>query len=327
MLFKVVHNTRISALAVVSVALLALWARLFIVNTVHVTTFDNPAMPLWNKMIIPLFGYSKYMAGLLCIILAFLTAFTLNRIVLRFSLLHQQSMLPFFVFTLLSSAFLSAQKLHPAWVFTLFFVLGIDQLFAGVSVRKPQVRCFNAGAAVGIGSLFYAKGLFLFVIFFLMMCILRIANHKSIFASLAGLALPFIVSLACFFYTDGIAQFFEDIKECLISNPGQYEHGVFSRIYMSIMILFNTISIVMSFNYMSSQKILTRRYFRCFTWMLFFMAAAFLSPFFSIETIPVLAVVSSVIITLWLEWMRNKRFAETVILALMALTVMGMAML
>ena len=323
MIFRTIHNSRITALVTVFFVLLLLWGRLFIINMIHVTTFDNPCMPLWEHIIDPIFGYSKYTAAVLSLILAFLIAFSLNRVTLKFGLIQQQSMLPFFIYALLSSGFLFVQKLNPVWIFTLFFILGMEQLFSSVGKGKPQVGCFNASLLVGIGSLFYAKGIFLFAVFFVLMGILRIANHKSVIASLFGLMLPFAVGFVYFLYTDNTLAFFADLQENLLSNPGQYNHTIFSRIYIGIMILANVVSIILSFNYMKSQKILTRRYFRCFTWMMFIISAAVLTPFFSMELIPVIALVSTVIISLWLDKMRKPRLKEVTTWFLIALTVMG----
>ena len=323
MLFKSVHSSHLLASIISILLLLALWMRLYIIDMVHITTFDNPSMPLWNAIIVPLFGYSKYMAAILSTVLAFLIAFSINRVILKFGLIHQQSMLSFFVYTLLSGAFLSVQQLNPVLIFALFFILGIEQLFAAVNVRKPQVKCFNASLLVGIGSLFYAKGVFIFFLFFFIMAILRVAGYKTIIASLMGFIFPFAVAFTYYFYTGHALNFLSEINENLFSNPGQYNHTLFSRIYMGILIFFNMISVVLSFRYMSSQKILTRRYFRCYTWMLFILCGFVLTPFFSMDTIPVLSLVSTVIIVLWLDKMRKKQIPEIVLLLLIIMTISG----
>ena len=323
MLFKSVHSSHLSASAISIFALLALWARLYIIDMAHVTAFDNPTMPIWSAVIIPVFGYSQLMAALLSTILAFLIAFSLNRVILKFGLIQQQSMLPFLVYALLSGAFLSVQKLNPIWIFTLFFILGIEQLFLGVNARKPQAKCFNASLLIGIGSLFFAKGILLYSFFFLAMTILRIANYKTITASLMGFVFPFAIAFAYYFYTDNVITLFSEINENLFSNPGQYNHNAFSKIYIGILILFNIISVVLSFGYMSSQKILTRRYFRCFTWLLFIMCGFVLTPFFSMEMMPVLSLISTVIIVLWLDKMKRKRIPEIVLMLLVVLAVLG----
>jgi hypothetical protein len=274
-------------------------------------------------LIDPIFGYSRFTAAILSLILAFLIAFSLNRIVLKFGLIHQQSMLPFFIYVLLSGAFLSVQKLNPVWVFTLFFILGIEQLFSGVGKRKPQINCFNASLLVGIGTLFYTKGIFLFAVFPLIMAILRIAKFKSIIAALLGLILPFVCCFVYFYSTDNLTHFFIDIQENILSAPGQYNHNFFSKIYSGFIIILNAISLIMSFNAMKSQKNITRRYFRCFIWMLFIISATILTPFFSLEIIPVISLISTVIIALWLDRMKRLQFREAITILLLIITILG----
>ena len=327
MILKLVHNSRISAFAIAFLLLPALWVRLFFFETVHITTFNNPCMPLWGNFIEPIFGYSKFSAAALSLILAFFIAFSLNRIVLKFSLMHKQSMLPFVIYAFLSCAFLSVQKLNPVWIFTLFFILGIEQLFLGVNKRKPQVNCFNSALLAGVGSLFYAKGILLFSVFFVIMAILRLANHKTIIASLLGLMFPFVFQLCIYFFSDSSEIFFDNLQENILTNQGQYNHILFSKIYLGTMIFLNVISIIMSFKYMQSQKNLTRRYFRCFMWMMFISCAAILTPFFSMEIIPIIALISTVIISLWLDNIKQKRVQEVVMTILIVMTVLGMFIL
>ncbi|MCL2072720.1 MAG: hypothetical protein FWH18_02270 [Marinilabiliaceae bacterium] len=323
MILRAVHNTRISAFVVSFFILILLWLRLFLLNTVHITTFNNPSMPLWETIIEPLFGYSKYYSAVLSLILTFFIAFSLNRIILKFGLLQRQSMLPFVIFSLLSCAFLSVQKLNPIWIFTLFFILGIEQIFLAVGKQKPQVNCFNASLLVGIGALFYAKGVFLFVVFFVIVAILRVANFKSIIALLLGLMFPFLIQFSIYYFTDNVIGFFIGFEENILSNSGQYNHGTFSRIYFGVMIFFNVISIILSFRYMQSRKILARRCFRCFTWIMFLICAAILTPFFATEIIPVIALISTPIVSLWIDSMRKIYFQEIVTTFLIVVTILG----
>ena len=136
---------------------LALWLRFFFVDIVHITSLDNPSMPLWDALVLPYLGYSKYTAATGTFLLALLTGFTINRMVSRYGMLQSHSMMPLLVYGLFSGAFLSVQKLNPVWFFVLFFTLAVERLFASVNQRNPAAGCFDAAMLMGIGSLFYAK--------------------------------------------------------------------------------------------------------------------------------------------------------------------------
>jgi hypothetical protein len=76
-------------------------------------------------------------------------------------------MLPLFIFLMLSAAFLSVQKLNPVWFFAFFFVIGIDRFLGSVNETKPVVKCFDGSLLIGIGTLFFAKGVFIYPMFLL----------------------------------------------------------------------------------------------------------------------------------------------------------------
>ena len=327
MILRAVHNSRISAYAVAFLAFLILWARLFFLNLEDIATLDKPSMPLWNLIIDPFFGNSKYSSAILSIVLAFLIAFSVNRTIVKIGLLSQQGMLPFLIYALLSSTFLCVQKLNPIWIFTLFFILGIEQIFLSVGKRKPQINCFNAALLAGIGALFYAKGIFFFALFFLIMGILRILNYKAILASLFGLILPFSFNFIYFYNSDNITLFFNDLQENLFSFPEQYYQTVFSKIYIAIIIIVTLFAIILSFRHITNQKILTRRYLRCFLWMMIIICAVALTPIFSLEIIPVTSLISATLIAFWLDKIKRKKLKESLFYLLVVITIFGQVFL
>ncbi len=322
MLIGIIHNNRLITLVLLPFLMLALWARYFFVDIVHVTIHDNPSMPLWD-VIIPFFGYSKVTASLLSYTLALITGLTVNRVISKYTLLQKQSLLPLFIFSLLASSFLSVQKLNPIWFFALFFALGIERLLGGVVESKPAVRCFDSSLLIGIGSLFFAKGLFLFPIVFLVMGIIRIANYRTVIASLIGFMFPFGFSLAYYFFTGEATNYISTINENLVSNPGQYNHNWFSRVYLGVIILFNFIAIISLARNMGSQKVITRRYFRVFIWIVFLLVVGVLLPFFSLEVFPVAIIGSTVLLSFWIDKTYKKWMQEILVYSLIILTILG----
>jgi hypothetical protein len=327
MVFKFFHQNTISALIIAPLILLGLWLRVYIIDIVHITTLDNPSMPLWDSIILPYLGYSGFTAATGSLTLALLTGLRINRMVSKYGLLHSQSMLSLIIFGLLSSAFLSVQKLNPVWFFVFFFVLGIERLFGSVTKKHPASGCFDAALLMGLGSLIFAKGLFFFPILLTIMGILRLANVKSVIASILGLSFPFVVSFVWFFINDQELWFLQELNENLIANPGQYNHTVFSQIYMGIIIATLALSIIVTMRHISAQKIIVRFYFRCFIWILLITGAAVLTPFFSMELIPVAAAGASVVVASWLEKIKSGWIQESLFFVLIAVTLAGQLLL
>lgn len=327
MLFRSLHNNSINAALATSLGVALLWLRYFAVDITHYTALDNPSMPLWYVVINPLFGYSAFTAALSSLGLVFLTGLFLNRMAARYALIQRQSLIVLLVYAMFSSAFLSVQKLSPVWVFVLFFVLGLDNLFAAVDRRNPSVKCFDAGLLLGFASLFYAKGVFFFPLYILAMGVLRLHSFRSVAASFMGLLFPFAMSFAYYLFLDKGAFFYEILVENLVANPGQYSHTLYSRIYMAFLILITGVSLLVCIRQMNVQKIIVRRYFRIFVWIILVNAAAVMSPFFSMELMPLSVSALALVVSKWFEVMQRDRVREIVFLVFVIVTVAGQFLL
>jgi hypothetical protein len=119
------------------------------------------------------------------------------------------------------------------------------------------------------------------------------------------------------------SDFLSTLRENLISNPGQYNHTYFSEIYMTIFCLFNVVAIVVLARYMGAQKVVLRRYFRVFIWVIFLVGTGVLLPFFSLEILPLAIIPSTVILSFWIDKMARRWVQETVIWLLVLLTFFG----
>lgn len=316
-----------SALVLGPLVVLGLWIRYFVVEITHITVLDNPSMPFWDFLVEPYLGYSAFTAALGSYVLVLITGLSVNRMVVRYGMLRHQSTMVLIMYGLLSSAFLSVQKLSPVWFFVFFFVLGLERLFSGVQKRNATANCFDAAFLLGIGSLFYAKGVFFFPLILIAMGVLRLANLKSVVASVLGLLLPFILSFAWYFYWNKGFVFFEVLSENLVANPGQYNHGIYSRIYMGLIILITGLSILATVRQMGLQKIIVRRYHRIFIWVILLTATAVLTPFFSMEMLPLAAIGAAVTLTAWLESVSRRAIRETIFVLIVIVTLVGQFLL
>ena len=323
MLFNKLHQNTVASAVTIILMTAAMWIRLFVIDLAHITALDNPAMPLWCEWIQPWFGFSQWKSALLSFVLVLLTGFSISRMVSQHNLTNRQGLMPLLIFGLMTSAFLSVQKLNPVLIYLFFVVHGIERLFGCPQQNRNINRCFDAAFFMGIGSLFYAKGLFFFPILIIGMGILRVANLKSLMAAFIGLLLPFIFSFTYFFLIDKEGWFLTELQENLIANPGQYNHTIFSRIFMTSIILLLVISILAAFQHLPAQKIVNRFYFRVFIWILLISSIAVLTPFFSMEMIPLSAVGASVLLTNFFEKIKRRWVKEIGFTAFVALILAG----
>lgn len=323
MLFNKLHQNTWASAVIIVILIAGMWIRLFVVDLAHITTLDNPAMPMWSGWIQPWFGFSQWKSALFSFVLVLLTGFAISRMVSQHNLMSHQGLMPLLIFGLMTSAFLSVQKLNPVLIYLFFVVHGLERLFGCPTQNRNINRCFDAAFFMGVGSLFYAKGIFFFPILIIGMGILRVANLKSLMAAIIGLLLPFIFSFTYFFLVNKEGWFLTELQENLMANPGQYNHTVFSRIFMASIIFLLVISILSAFQHLPAQKIVNRFYFRVFIWILLVSSIAVLTPFFSMEMIPLSAVGASVLLTNFFEKIKRRWVKEIGFTAFVALIVAG----
>ncbi len=326
MLYRTFHSNSLKALILSFFFMLFLWGRAFFYGGPEPLSLQGAAMPLWSSLIVPVCGQSAFLSAAFAFLIAFTIGFFLNRLVSRYGLLQRQSMLPLVVYALLVSGFLSVQRFNPVWVFTLFFLPGLERVLgappSGSFVTSgAQTRCFDAAFLTALGSLFYAKGLFLFPIVWVAMGLLRLFTLRSFIASVLGLILPYALSAGYFFFQGRTTEFASLAIENLLSNTGQFSHHPASQIYVALVLLFALIGVVNLVRYMPIQKIVTRKHFRVVIWLILMSAATGLTPFFSVELIPVFSLGLAIAIAFWLEKIKSLRWKEALLWLLLTATV------
>ncbi len=310
MLYRTLHNNSLVAFILVPFIILLFWVRVFLFEGVQPISFEGIYMPLWEWLIRAVFGQSVFWAAVLSYVLAVLIAFTVNRVVGRYGLLSKQSVLPAVLFGLLVSGFLSVQRLHMVWMFTLFFLLGIERIMGAPNSSRKEVRCFDGGVLLGVGVLMYAKGIYLYPMLIVAMGVLRVLTLRSFIASFLGLLLPFILSAGYFFVFSDVEEFVIYFVLNLFSNTGQLDHNLVSLIYLSALILLTLIGLVTLVRYIPRQKIITRKHFRVVVWLILITSALCLTPYFSIEITPIMAIGPCIVLAFWFDKIGHKFWRE-----------------
>jgi len=323
MLFNKLHNNSLSTIIITPFIVILLWMRLFTVDIANITALDNPAMPIWNTFILPWLGHSQFIAALTSLLLVTLSGLSVNRMVTRHGLLYTQSMITLLIFSLMVSAFLSVQKLNPVLFYLFFFTHGLERMLSQTSRAQVVNICFDAGFLIGIGSLIYIKGIFIFPYIVVAMGILRILNLQNILGALAGLSLPFIFSFTYFFLFDKLTWFLQEIQENILANPGQYNHTLFSQLFMASIILLLALALLSTVRSLPIRKVKVRFYFRIFMWMLLLTTGILLTPFFSMEMLPIAAVSASVLLASFFERITNKKIKEILFTLFVGLIIAG----
>lgn len=328
MLFKRLHNNSLITVIVTPILIVLLWLRLFVSELSSNTVINNPAMPLWSNYLEPWFGTTQFTAALTSLILVVLSGLALNKIVNRNMLLLSQSMITMFIFSLLISAYLSVQKLNPQLFFLFIMIHSIGRLLGDVNNRKIELRhFFDSAFLLGIGTLIYLKGAFFYPALIIVMGILRVLNLRTLMVSIVGFLLPYFLSFTYLFYTDQLLWFLSEMHDNILANPGEYNHTLYSQVFMGAVIFFIALSLISKMRRLSIRKINVRLYFRIFIWLLLYTTALVLTSFFSIEILPMAVIGASVLLASFFETIERRFLRELLFIALVALSIVGQFLL
>ena len=289
--------------------LIGFWADTLVFDQSPSFPYDQSPMPLWDLMI-RVVKNNHLLASIISLLIALILMFSVNRIANRYTLFNGQTALPGFLYMLFVSGYSMAQKLHPVWFFTPLLMLGIERLFAAYGERKPMTWCFEASFFLSLGTLFYAKGIYFAVFLWMVMFILRQMNFKTFSASLLGLLLPYLFVVAYYFWHNQAAAFLDVMFENFASPLAFFEHSIYSQIYNGIVAFLVFISILGVVRILPAVKIITRKHYRIFVWLIVLSVVAIITPYFSLEVIPVWAIGASIITGRFLSLIRRPFLQE-----------------
>lgn len=299
--------------------LIGFWLNSFIVQQSSGFPFDQNPMPLWNLLLGALKG-NHLITTLISMLIALVMMFGVNRIVNRFGLSNIQTALPGFLYLFLVSGYLMAQQLHPVWFFTPLLLLSIERLFSANGQRKPMAWCFESAFWLSVGSLFYAKGIYFLIVVWMIMFILRLFSLRAILASVIGAILPYLLSFGYYYLTGRMGWFADLILENFISPVAFFSHTIYSEVYNGVVIFVVFLAILAVFRIIPTVKIITRKYFRIFIWLIVLAIVAALTPYYSLEVVPILSIGASIVLSRFFNAIRRPIIQEIIFFLLVGIT-------
>ena len=322
MIFKKVHNNDSLSYILVPVFLLVFWIKSLGEGYVPESFGDIAPMPLWG-MVLKVMKGSRFVASFIVVILALLSAIGVNRFVNRYRLLNKPTFLAGVVYILLVSGFVEVQYIQPVWFFVPLLLLSVEKLFIAHGKHKPMAYSFDAALWFSVGTLFFGKGLFFYLFILIVMYILRVFTLRSILASLLGLILPYVFAFTYYFVTDKMDLFEEIMYVNLFSPVAFFSHSVISKIYVFMMVILVLFALINVARQMPSFKIFTRKQYRVFNWLVILSLIAAMTPFYSVEMIPVVSIGSSIVIAHFLDTTRPYYLQDVFFTALAVITLLA----
>ena len=322
MLLRKVHNNAIQAFILLPVFLIAFWIRSLEHVYIPELYGDVTPMPLWGVVLSVIKG-NRFAASFIVMSLALIGAMGVNRFTNRYKLIRQQTLLPGVVYTLLISGFTAVQYIQPVWFFLPLLLLALEKLFNAHGKHKPMSWCFEAGFWFSVGTLFFAKGMILYVFILITMFIMRTFNLRTILASLFGVLLPYLFAFGYYLVVEKVDVFFDTLHVNFVSPVAFFSRSVYSEIYLGLMVFLVILSLINVARQMPTFKILTRKHYRVFNWLVILSLLVAMTPFYSIEMIPVISVGSSIVIAYFLDTIQRNFLKELYFSFLIVITILA----
>ena len=322
MILKRVHSFDIMAYLMVPLFLIVFWLKSLMEVYIPESFVDVRPMPLWG-MVLKVIKGNYFIASFIVMILALFSAMGINRFTNRYKLLSKPTVLPGIIYILLISGFVEVQYIHPVWFFVPLFLLSIEKLFNAHEKQKPMASCFDSALWFSVGTLFFGKGIILFVFILIVMFILRVFTTKTILASLLGLLLPYIFAFVYYLMLDKTDVFFETLHVNFTNPVAFYSHSIYSKTYLFTMVILVILSLVNVARQMPTFKILTRKHYRIFNWLVILSLLVAMTPFYSVEMVPVISIGSAIVIAYFLDVIRRNYLKEIFFMAIVLITILA----
>lgn len=303
MLFRVFHKNTLVPFALLPFLMMLLWAKVLFGEPSTLMGYEIP-MPL-SELVGQMINTQSNLLPLISLFMAFLSVYALNRLNTKYALLKRQSVLPGVVFLIFVSGYTQVQELHAVWFFAPFLAWAIHKLFESATKSESSVEIFNMMVLLSIGSLFFARGLYLVPMLWWGMIIVNVMSLRNFFASFIGLVTPYVLAFGFYFFIGRQTELLDAIVENLLSPVAVFEHNTFSKFYNGVIVLLIFLALLAALRQSTTFKILTRKYYRVLVWLVSYCIFLAATPFFSMELIPIIGICSSIILCNFFETLKS----------------------
>lgn len=227
------------------------------------------------------FNNHKLLCSALNIFFLVINGYYLSKILFKYQLLPRRTMLPLFVFILISIPyFLSYSGLSYSLITLLLVIRVIQVLFASLESQKVSYGYFDSALLISVASIFNFYSIFL--VLFLIYVLLQFKGPalREFLFILVGLIVPYLIFVAILYLFD------QNIEGLLKSYKQMFSMRTVITISFFVKILFSftgflaLISSLRMINGFIKMKIVTRKYSVVF--LGFFIIALFIAVFYPI---------------------------------------------
>ncbi len=229
--------------------------------------FDFYPSPVYSPL-----QFIEYSFPRITVIISFfllvLSGFLLTRLNIRFFFIPTRTQLPAFFFILICSSYIPLQRLNPVLISVIFLILAVFKIFDTYKKERLCYNFFDAALLISVGSLFYFNLIFLIVILWIGLIILRPFIWREWAFTVIGLIVPYIILFFYYYVMD------LDIKSLLGTYKGYFLYKSYSMNFglsYKLLAVYYLVMLIISSIYMITvypvKKIYSRKYFLFFLWL------------------------------------------------------------
>lgn len=271
--------------------------------------FDEMPMPLFS-LLLSVSSFSAFFSVFTAFLLVLLIAYLLVNFNTSSFFISERTFLPAVVFILLAALFPEYQLLSPVLPAAVFLILAIRTMVGSYKVHGTAYSFFDAGVLIGIGSLFYAPLIWMGLILFAGILILRTVNLREIIISIFGLATPLFIVYGILYVAGKNMQ--DQLSAVFWNLFGRETGYTVSEIKLALMITAGVLILIAAVHLLqvlNMKKVKSRKTFSLLLWTFFITLG--ITLFFgsvSAEIYCLLIIPPSYIITHYFVFSKAKRF-------------------
>lgn len=314
---------RNSLVAFVMLPILLLVYRIRLISNPNLGMAANDAdlyTPIWNATL----GHVQTGSTLsiaIAIALTFITMLIVNNTSASYKISRNVTYLPACVFVILSSGFVIGQGLHPVLIFVVFYTIGMHRLFEVIRPdAKPYRYCYEAILNVSIGSLFWAKGLWLIPFVIVSAGMLKALNIRSLGCMLWGFLVPWAIVGAVAFVTDRLDVLAESYEQSLVVPVAFYKTWTMGKTFIIVNAAILFLAIISALRNSTSLGTWQSRMVRVMVWMVIYPSVLIITPYFSFELQILIASGGAALVSVWLQRQKNQLVSEIILTLFTAFT-------
>jgi hypothetical protein len=169
----------------------------------------NPGLPVESQLITPLYNLAHYVLNMLdfaspavAVAIIFISALTLNNILVFHDLTPKNNILPAFIFILLMGSNPHTLCSYPVILTLPFFTWFLHTIYKMNDEPENYMEVFNASILISVISLIYPQAIIVFLFIWIALLVYGTVNGRNIIISLIAVSLPYLYLFLYYFWTD-----------------------------------------------------------------------------------------------------------------------------